>query len=1071
MKTEVTDNDLPFLTSGGEMAALIRQKDWSKTLVGNPENWPLNLRISLGILLNSRFPMFLYWGQDLIGFYNDAYRPSLGISGKHPHILGERAEDSWPEIWHTIKPLIDQVLSGGGATWSEDQLIPIYRNGNIEDVYWTFSYSPVNDETGHPSGVLVICYETTGKINHLKEIKEREEQLNFTLDAAELGTWDLNPATNRFIGNNRLKEWFGLAPEDEIELSKALNAIVEKDRPSVMHAIGKALQPASSGIYDIEYCIKNPVTGRERTVIAKGKALFNSNGIAYRFSGTLQDITDKVAARKKMEKSEKEFRNTVKQIAVGITIFKGPDFIVEMANDAYLEVIDKTENDFVGRPLFDTLPEVKESVASLLTNVLTTGIPFYGKEFPITINRYGKEELTYFDFAYQPYHDEDGAISGVIVIANEVTYSVKARHSLAESEKQFRNLVIQSPIAMTILRGKDHIIELANKVMYEKIWRKQESEVAGRSILDVFPELTDQKYPELLNEVFFTGKSFQETESIAYVQGDDGLKAFYIDYEYAPLFGTDNSVSGIMITVSNVTEKVEARQKVEDAEERLRLALEATELATWDLDLRTRQIVYSSRLLEIFGHSESNVLTHQHMRSQIHPDDLHKVVEKAFDNAMRTGTYFYEARVIKPDNSVCWIRTRGKVFFDEKKLAVKLIGTVQDITEEKHYKEELQEREQKFRLLADTMPQFVWTGDVDGNLNYFNRAVFDYSGLTMGQVFTDGWLQIVHPDDREENITKWMSSVATGKDFIFEHRFKRFDGEYRWQLSRAIPQRDTLGNIRMWVGTSTDIQEQKAFSRELEKQVLERTRELEEKNRELEKINAELKSFAYVSSHDLQEPLRKIQTFASRIIEKEIVNLSEKGKDYFVRMNEAAKRMQTLIEDLLTYSRTSTSERRFSITDLNEIINEVKNELKETFTEKNATIVVNTLCEANIIPFQFRQLMYNLIGNSLKFSKPEKPLFIKINCEIIRGDTLKSASLSPESSYCHISVSDNGIGFDPQYKDRIFEVFQRLHGKEEYKGTGIGLSIVKKIVENHNGVITATGALNQGAVFDIYIPA
>jgi PAS domain S-box-containing protein len=1070
MKNEVTVNDLPFLAGGGEMGELIRKKEWSKTLLGNPENWPQSLRISLAIILNSKFPMFLWWGPDLINFYNDAYRPSLGSNGKHPHILGERAEDSWPEIWHIIKPQLDQVLSGGDATWSEDQLIPIFLNGKMEDVYWTFSYSPVNDESGHPSGVLVTCYETTEKIIGLKQIKEREEQLSFALDAAELGTWDLNPSTNRFVGNDRLKEWFGLAPEEEIELLHALNAIAEKDRPNVIHAISKALQPGSDGNYEIEYTIKNPRSKKERIVIAKGKALFDKNSIAYRFSGTLQDITEQVIARKKAERSEKEFRNTVKQVAVGITIFKGPDFIVEMANNAYLQIVGKNENDFVGKPLFDSLPEIKDRVASLLTNVLTTGIPFYGTEFPVTLNRYGKKDLTYFNFAYQPYNDENGNVLGVIVIANEVTESVRARHSLAESEKQFRNLLIQSPIPMAILKGTDHIIELANNVMYEKIWRKRESEVIGRSLLDVFPELKDQKYPELLDEVLLKGKSHRETESIVYVQGNDGLKTFYIDYEYAPLFDTDNSVSGVMITVNNVTEKVEARQKVEDAEERLRLALEATELATWDLDLETREVIYSSRLSEIFGHNKEHILTHREMRNQVHPDDLHKVVEKAFDLAMMTGHYYYEARVVKPDKSICWIRTQGKVFFNEKKLAVKLIGTIKDITEEKHYKEELQEREQKFKILADTMPQFVWIGDVDGNLNYFNCAVFDYSGLTPDQVFTQGWIQIVHPDDREENITRWMSSIATGKDFLFEHRFKRSDGEYRWQLSRAIPQRDAVGNIWMWVGTSTDIHEQKTFSAELEKQVQERTGELEEKNKELEKMNAELKSFAYVSSHDLQEPLRKIQTFASRIVEKEIENLSEKGKDYFVRMNEAAKRMQTLIEDLLTYSRTSTSERKFSNTDLNEIINEVKNDLKETFNEKNATISANILCKANIIPFQFRQLMYNLIGNSLKFSKPGEPLLIKIECEMIKGDIVKSALLSPKNSYCHISISDNGIGFDPQYKERIFEVFQRLHSKEEYKGTGIGLSIVKKIVENHNGFITASGELDKGAVFDIFIP-
>src|SRR6478736_6467765 len=153
-----------FLNGGGEAAELIASIDWSQTSLGAIEWWPQSLRTTLSIILHSKFPMFLFWGSDLICFYNDAYRPSLGNDGKHPSAMGSHGEDVWPEIWDIIKPLIDQVLNRGEATWSENQLIPIYRNGKIEDVYWTFSYSPVNDESGEVSGVLVTCNETTEKV-------------------------------------------------------------------------------------------------------------------------------------------------------------------------------------------------------------------------------------------------------------------------------------------------------------------------------------------------------------------------------------------------------------------------------------------------------------------------------------------------------------------------------------------------------------------------------------------------------------------------------------------------------------------------------------------------------------------------------------------------------------------------------------------------------------------------------------------------------------------------------------------------------------------------------------------
>ena len=368
------------------------------------------------------------------------------------------------------------------------------------------------------------------------------------------------------------------------------------------------------------------------------------------------------------------------------------------------------------------------------------------------------------------------------------------------------------------------------------------------------------------------------------------------------------------------------------------------------------------------------------------------------------------------------------------------------------------------------MPQHIWTSDPLGNLNYFNQSVFDYSGLTLEQIIKGGWLQIVHTDDRDENIRTWMESVSTGNDFLLEHRFRRYDGEYRWQLSRAIPQKDEQGKITMWVGSSTDIQDQKMFTNELEKQVSERTRELNQKNMDLEKMNKELQSFAYISSHDLQEPLRKIQTFASQISEKESKNLSDSGRDKFQRMQNAANRMQTLIQDLLAYSRTNTQERKFEITDLTKIFEEVMEDLKEELQQKQAIVEMGEMCEVKVIPFQFRQLMFNLISNSLKFSNEKHAPHIKIKNKIAKGAKFNNEKLSKEISYCHIRVTDNGIGFEQEYSKKIFELFQRLHEKDRYSGTGIGLAIVKKIVENHNGIITAKGELNRGATFDIYIP-
>lgn len=780
------------------------------------------------------------------------------------------------------------------------------------------------------------------------------------------------------------------------------------------------------------------------------------------------ETTNQVITRKSLEESERRFKSTVKQLPLGICILKGADMIVDMTNNTYLDIIDRKESDILNKPIFDSVPETKDSAYPILKNVFETGIAYYADEFEVTLNRYNKQDTAYFNLVFYPMKDENEQITGVSVVVYEVTEGVKAKHLLAESENAFRKIVMDSPIAMAIFRGKDFIIEMANKTLMHDIWQKEEKDCINLPLLEVFPELHDQKYPELLNEVLINGKTIRENESIAYIDIKGNLKKFYLDYEYTPLYEKNGKSSGIMCTVYDVTSKVKARKKAETAEARARLSTEIAEIAMWDLNLKTKKLIYSNTLLDIFGFEKNSKIVHQDIRNRIFSEDEH-IVAKAFANALKTGVYKYEARILKVDNSIAWIKVHGKIFFDENKQPAKMVGTLMDFTTEKEIQNVLMKSEKKFRLLADSMPQLIWTSDTLGNLNYFNETIYNYSGLSKEEIEKNGWLQIVHPDDREENVKLWMESVKTGHDFLFIHRFKRYDGEYRWQLSRAIAQMDETGKVQMWVGTSTDIEEQKNFTNQLEDQIIERTTQLELKNRDLVNMNIELQSFAYISSHDLQEPLRKIQTFASRLADLDEQNISANAKSYLTRIEYSAKKMQNLIQDLLTYSRANSADRVFTMVKIDDIAEEVISDFSDRIEEKNAIVEYHDLGEATLIQFQFRQLLHNLVENALKFSHPGVPPIVKISVEKVDGKLLPNAEFK-DKTYLHLQVSDNGIGFELVYKEKIFEVFQRLNTESEYKGTGIGLAIVKKIVENHKGFITVASEKGVGSVFNIYIP-
>ena len=1065
----MTQINQDFLAKGGEMGELTRAKDWTKTLVGSVDSWPQSLRTTLGLLLNSKFPMFLFWGPEHICFYNDAYRPSLGNDGKHPSILGQKGADSWPEIWDFIKPLIDQVLLEGEATWHEDQLLPIYRNGKMEDVYWTFSYTPVNNESGKPTGVLVICNETTDKVNLVKKLEESNKRYLNNILQTPNGMCILRGKDFIVeIANELMLEIW--EREEHQVLNKPIFKVVPEAAGQGLEAILENVCSTGETFRAYELPVKLTRNGKIETTYINVvyEALKDPDGAISGVVAIANDVTLQVIARNAVEESEKKFRNTVKQVPVGIAILKGEDLIVEMANTTYLQIVDKTEEEILGKPVFTYLPEAEKTIYPLLSKVYQSGIPYYTDELSVALNRYGKQEVGYFNLVFYPLREEN-IVTGVVIVAYEVTKAVKARHLLSESEKAFRKIVTESPIAMAVFRGKNHVIEMANDTMMKTIWQRKKKETIGKPLIEIFPELLEQKYPELLNDVISKGKKIRENEAIAYVNRKGKLEKFYLDYQYTPLFEKDGEANGIMVTVNDVTSKVETRKKIEDAELRTRLATEIAEIATWDVYIPNQEIIYSENLPTIFGHKKDVILSRLQLQSQIHPEDKH-ILEKAQILALKSGIYKYESRINKPDGTISWIRVHGKIFFDEAHVPVKMLGTVLDITDEKSSQEVLMKSEEKFRLLADSMPQHIWTSDALGNLNYYNQSVFTYSGRSKEEFEKYGWLEIVHPEDRKENINKWMEAVKTGNDFLFEHRFRRYDGKYRWHQSRAIAQKDADGNIQMWVGATTDIQDQKNFTTKLEKEVSERTAQLELKNRDLINMNIELQSFAYISSHDLQEPLRKIQTFASRLSDLDEQNISPKAKTYLGRIEVSAKRMQTLIQDLLTYSRTNSAERVFVKANLDEIAEEVKHDFSERIEEKNAIVNFHPLGQATIIPFQFRQLLHNLIGNALKFSKKGVAPVIEIKAEKIKGSKIKSQVDFPNKMYYHLQISDNGIGFDSAYKNRIFEVFQRLNTESEFAGTGIGLAIVKKIVENHKGIITANGKKDIGATFDIYLP-
>ncbi|MEO8473690.1 MAG: PAS domain-containing protein [Chryseolinea sp.] len=819
---------LTFLQGGGEMAELMRNFDWEKTCLGDPENWPLSLRTTVGMILHSAFPMFLFWGKDLLCFYNDAYRPSLGKDGKHP-LIGRKGNDAWPEIWEFIGPLIEQVMSTGEPAWYEDQLLPIFRNGRMEDVYWTFSYSAAYGDDGEIAGVFVTCTETTGKVRAIEALQDSRDRLKFAIDAAELGTWDLNPLTNEFTGNARLKEWFGLNPDDEITLSLATDVIAEKDRDRVKAAIARALNFDSGGHYDVEYTIQNPLTGKETIVKAKGKASFNEQQQPYNFSGTLQDlseeanvrkqlateVTEQLKAKKELEESNLFSNNVFYNSPVAKLVFVGRDMIIERVNEGMLELLGRDQS-IIGKPFLTALPELEPTpLMGRLKKVFSTGETFTQPEERIALLRFGIRSVGYYNYIYKALFSTMGEIYGVMATATDVTAQVAARNIIEEKEKELRDLIVAAPIGICVVSGDPLWVDEVND-RFLIITGKPREQFLTKPYWEVLREIAPH-FQTVLAHVFSTGFRYSSEEYEMNLIRNGVEEKIFATFEYVPIVDIEGVVIKVIILAVEVTHQVETRRKIENA-------------------------------------------------------------------------------------------------------------------------------------------------------------------------------------------------------------------------------------------------------------VTERTKELAATNLNLLRSNEELEQFAYIASHDLQEPIRKISMF-TEMLEDSIENISDHSKTYISKIYNSTDRMTKLIRDVLAFSQISQTNDYFVTVKLPEIFKSIESDFELLIADTGATFEIENLPTIDAIPGQMIQLFSNLMSNALKFTRSGVKPLIKITSSNASKEVLRShPTLTATRKYYHIKFSDNGIGFDQQHADRIFKIFQRLHGRTQYEGTGIGLAICRKIVQSHHGHIYASVNPDGGALFNIILP-
>lgn len=524
-----------------------------------------------------------------------------------------------------------------------------------------------------------------------------------------------------------------------------------------------------------------------------------------------------------------------------------------------------------------------------------------------------------------------------------------------EFELRFQNLIRQAPVGMIVLMGEAARVEVVNEAYGELIARTPE-ELQGKELFNIIPE-AEEHFRPIIDTVRLSGKPLYFYDHPYKVLNKTGAeKTGYLNLVYQPYRESDGHVSGVTVLCHDVTEQVESRKKIQQAEEKLRLAIESADLGTYEFDMVTEKMTASKRfrdIWEIQGDLSVDIVV-----GKIHPDDLF-IREQAHKQSLITGQLFYEARIVASNKDYKWVRINGRVLFDHNDKPTTLIGVAQDITNQKDYTDQL------------------------------NKLV----------------------QERTEELQSANEELTSANE----------------ELSYA--------------------------------------------NEQLSTANSELEQFAFVASHDLQEPLRKLQTFSHILRDRFSSQLNEGAQMYIEKITTSAARMSHLIKDILDYSRLSHDKPLFQPVDLNVILSNVLSDYELMITQKKITVEAEELPVVEAIPIQMNQLFYNLIGNSVKFVRKGVDPLITIKGSMLAAQQVeKFSKLKKEKTYLGVTVSDNGIGFSQKYAEHIFSIFQQLNERSKFGGYGIGLSLCKRIVENHHGIIYADGKENEGAAFTFILP-
>jgi PAS domain S-box-containing protein len=746
-------------------------------------------------------------------------------------------------------------------------------------------------------------------------------------------------------------------------------------------------------------------------------------------------------------------------------------------NDGYIPIFGARHPHTLGRPFAEIWAEIWDDVGPLVERALA-GEATWAEDMHLVMQRNGYPEDTWYTFSYSPIRDESGGIGGMFCACTETTAKVLAERRLKSQLEQLRQLFRQAPGFMAVLRGPQHVFEFANEAYLRLVGDR---ELVGLPVREALPDIAGQGFFKQLDHVYATAEPVFAQEAPVTLQRKPGAgsEERFVDFIFQPVMEAGGAISGILIEGYDVTERRHANKALRESEARLRLALQAARMSEVTFFPAVGEVSHSRGYAALLGFDPDRILTMAEIRDLYHPDDLERVMrERAAILAGEDTFYDIEHRIIRPDGTVRWIYGRGEVQRGSIGIPVSVTAVYIDVTEQREAQERLSESEAQFRTFAQAMPNHVWAALANGRLNWFNDRVYHYTGFAAGDLDGENWRRVIHPEDECRALAAWTAALASGSDYEVEFRIRRADGAYRWHLARALPIRDGHARVTRWIGTNTDIEDQKAATAQLsvlnatlESRVEQRSKELraaEEALRHAQKMEA-VGQLTGGIAHDFNNLLTGI-IGSLDIVRRRFAKGRLGDVDRFIDAAvTSANRAAGLTHRLLAFSRRQSLDAK--PIEVNRLVASMEDLLRRTLSENVAvTMTLDAdLWMAEADANQLESALLNLVINARDAMPDGGTLTVATsNTRLDVNYTSEQEEGLEPGDYVVMCVSDTGTGMPQSVLERAFDPF--FTTKPIGQGTGLGLSMIYGFAKQSRGHARIDSEVGKGTTVKLYLP-